>query len=159
MPNRDLHRPTSTIAGGIYAGCRARRRYRRTPQPLPAIVVESTGGIVGGWLGGILPDVIDPPTSPDHRNFGHGMATVAGVIALSAESIIGLQEMLRERADAVRANRWRLATDFERTMNDLLEYFLRFLAGALDGLLAGYVTHLALDLGTPRGLPIICRQF
>lgn len=35
---------------------------------------------VGGFIGSTIPDIIDPPTGPNHRGLGHGVVTgAAGV--------------------------------------------------------------------------------
>ena len=36
------------------------------------------------------------------------------------------------------------------------ESALRLLSGFLAGIGAGYITHVALDFGTPRCLPLVC---
>jgi hypothetical protein len=159
MPSRDIHRPVSGTVGAGYAGHKAYRRYKDRSAPGLPIVTETIGGFAGGWLGGALPDIIDPPTSPNHRNFGHGIATVAGAVAWTADAILDLQEKLRKQADKLQVNRWRLQSDLEQMLSTIMEFFLRFLAGALDGLIAGYAAHLALDFFTPSGLPLIARGY
>jgi hypothetical protein len=39
------------------------------------------------------------------------------------------------------------------------EIFWEFLAGFLNGLMAGYTSHLALDALTPRSIPLLGRGF
>jgi hypothetical protein len=159
MPSRDIHRPVGAVAGAGYSAYHAHRRYRRHPAPAVPVVAETIGGFVSGWLGGALPDWIDPPTSPNHRNFGHGIATVAGAVAWTADFVLDLQEKLRAQADSLEANRWRLQSDAERTLSALAELFLRLFAGMLNGLIAGYASHLVLDMCTPSGLPLVARGY
>jgi hypothetical protein len=159
MPSRDVHRPFSAAVGVSFSAYRAHRCYQQYPDPALPIALEMLGGLAGGWLGGALPDWIDPPTSPNHRSFGHGVATVAGAIAWTADAVLDFQMRLRAQADDLVLNRWRLQSDFERTISVLAEFLLRFLAGLLDGLIAGYAAHLALDLCTPKGLPLLARNF
>jgi hypothetical protein len=157
MPCRDVHRPVSGAIGLGYSSYRAHRRYRGRPAKELPIAAEAIGGFAGGWLGGALPDIIDPPTSPQHRNFGHGVATVAGVVTWTADALMDLQERLRSQADRLQEDRWQLQNDFDLAISTIAELALRFLAGLLDGLIAGYVTHLALDFWTPGGIPLIFR--
>jgi len=159
MPSRDIHRPVGAVAGAGYSAYRAHLRYRRRPAPAVPVVAETIGGFAGGWLGGAMPDWIDPPTSPNHRNFGHGIATVGGAVAWTADFVLDLQEKLRAQADNLQANRWRLASGAERTLSVVAEFFLRLLAGLLNGLIAGYASHLALDFCTPSGLPVVARGY
>ena len=147
------------VAGGAYAGIRAGRRYKSRSRPAAPIAAETAGGMVGGWLGGALPDWIDPPTSPNHRNFGHGVATVAGAIAWTADMALAIQQRLRSEADKLLNERWQLQSDVARALSIAAEFFLRFLAGLIDGLIAGYASHLALDFCTPSGLPLFVRGY
>lgn len=78
-------------------------------------------GIIGGLFGGILPDVIEPATNPNHRKLFHAILPMAVVL---------------------------LKSDFAGVENPRARAFLK-------GLLWSYVGHLALDLGTPKGLPVM----
>jgi membrane-bound metal-dependent hydrolase YbcI (DUF457 family) len=40
-------------------------------------------------------------------------------------------------------------------LSAMAELFWRFLAGLLNGMAAGYVSHLILDADTPRGIPLL----
>lgn len=79
-----------------------------------------------GLFGGavsLLPDVIDPPLVPHHRSIGHS-------IALSGFSIPVLMKRIEENPQMTPDQK-----DFVKSM------------------VAGYVSHLVLDAGTPAGLP------
>jgi hypothetical protein len=121
------------------------------------MVPEVAGGIAGGWLGAALPDWIDPPTCPNHRHFGHGAATTVGIVWMSADAVLRLQQRLRHRANALAQARPYLQNDLARAMNWLEECFLRVLAGFLNGVAAGYVSHLAMDALTPASIPLVMR--
>lgn len=70
MPNRDVHGPVGAVSGGAYA------LYMSSGQSPWHVAAETAGGAVGGYAGGILPDVIDTPEHPHHRGFFHpGVAT------------------------------------------------------------------------------------
>lgn len=80
-----------------------------------------------GSLFGALPDVLEPAIHPHHRQFCHGLATLA---------VIGY--------GVRRAYLWQPNTDSERLWRGL-------------ALIAGgaYLSHLLLDCVTPRSLPLI----
>lgn len=81
--------------------------------------------IAGGC--GTLPDLIEPATSPHHRQFFHGVmfAAVVGVALC-------------------RTYQWQPDTDAGRITRHVLLF-----AGA------AYLIHLAMDSTTPRSLPLI----
>jgi len=153
MPNRNVHRPAGTVCGAGYAYYRARNF------PLEHALAEAMGGAAGGWLGGALPDWIDPATSPNHRHVGHGAANVVGAVWFSADALLNLQQHLRQRANALQSNRRLLNDDLQRFLSAVAEFLLRFLAGLLNGISAGYISHLLLDALTARGIPVFARGY
>lgn len=68
MPNCDVHEKVRAVVGG---GCAA---YRAWGQPAPDVLIETAGGVLGGTIGGLLPDWIDAPTSSRHRAQARRMA-------------------------------------------------------------------------------------
>jgi hypothetical protein len=64
------------------------------------------------------------------------------------------QRALRAEADCHAARRRNAASDADAFRAFVGEAVCRLLAGALPGLVAGYASHLALDLTTPRRLPL-----
>lgn len=153
MPNKEIHRPIGAAAGGAYAWVRS------GTDSVDHAVLEAVGGLVGGWLGAALPDWIDPPTCPNHRHYGHGLLTVAGTVAITAELILDVQNRLRCKADLLARNRIYLTDDFARFINWVGELLLRLVVGILNGVTAGYISHLALDALTPSSLPLFARGF
>jgi hypothetical protein len=150
MPNCPFHIATSTPAGAGYAF------YKANNQSDLAKLLETAGGALGGYLGGILPDRIDPPFHPGHRSLGHGFVPVAAATTFWNQGLDGWQNQLRRLADE-HGYRRLLSTDPAGTAwHAFAEWALRLLSGFLAGLGAGYVTHVALDFGTPRCLPLIC---
>lgn len=149
MPNRDFHCVAGAAVGAAYAAYQSKEETRLQQ------VVEALGGAFGGYVGGRLPDVIDPPVSPRHRSIGHGAVPVA-LAAWGAISLLDQwQIMLRRKAFEVEAARDRLSNDALRAGYTAFAALLRLLAGLLAGLVAGYVSHVALDSMTPCGLPFI----
>lgn len=114
------------------------------------------GGCLAGLVASRLPDLFDPPVSPNHRDVAHAVAPVGAVLVAAWGLLKEGQERLRAYADTLAAERERSnsMTDLQRRSNRLLEWLCRALAGALAGATAGYLSHLALDGLTPSGLPV-----
>lgn len=116
------HRFGSTVAVGIVAAIidynRNGKLTWRTPAAAGLALATAT-----------LPDLIEPATSPHHRQFFHSLA-VAGLLA----------EGMR------RVHEWEVEND-----GDL------FLKDTLMVIGASYLSHLAMDSTTPKGLPILGR--
>ena len=150
MPNGPVHALTSTPAGAVYS------LYKFNNQNSLARLFESTGGSIGGYIGGILPDWIDPPLHPGHRSFAHGLGPVLTGAAFWYRSLDDWQNDLRQIADQ-HANCRARSTDFITiAWHTFAEWVLRLFSGFLTGFGAGYITHVALDFGTPRCLPLVC---
>lgn len=108
------------------------------------VFLEMLGGAIGGWLGGRLPDLLEPATNPDHRAIFHSLTVGGGGNALAFSKLPQLQADLRERARQCTA-----------AGDDWGALGLNILAGLIAGLAAGYVSHLVLDSTTPKSLPIL----
>jgi membrane-bound metal-dependent hydrolase YbcI (DUF457 family) len=146
MPSRKQHAQIGMISGGGYAFYRARNA------PADHALAETVGGILGGYIGGLLPDLLEPATSSYHRDIAHSVA--AGGL-LHFVKVAEWEAMCRENA----ARCLSLKPDGTRiNPNGELQAFLwRVLAGLAIGLVVGYASHLALDATTPRGIPILAR--
>jgi hypothetical protein len=169
MPRRKTHAYVGMTAGIGYAAFQAKE------QGSANLFVEAAGGALGGWWGGQLPDVIEPGTHPWHRSLAH--SGVAGTTSLTAgRSKLNLcQDQCRRQAEACRIKRESLkmvphpsqpnlfvpapSDQWEHLCLTIQELFWRFAAGFANGFAAGYVSHLALDAGTPRSLPLLVRGF
>jgi len=151
MANGKTHEVVGMAAGSGVALFRARN------QPLADQLVEGVGGAIGGYLGGKMPDVLEPAIHAWHRNFCHSW-TVGALVAGGVAALGRWEKDCRERAADFR--RRRLAADVQPLMAFfywLAELFWNLAAGFLAGLGAGYVSHLVLDASTPRGLPLLVR--
>lgn len=82
-----------------------------------------------GALCGTLPDLLEPACHPNHRQFFHGLAC-AGVVGTAC----------------YRLYQWEPQTSSEE--------IVRFLLLAVGG---AFLTHLAMDALSPKGLPLIGR--
>jgi hypothetical protein len=102
----------------------------------------------------MLPDRLEPATSPRHRAGFHSAAV--GILAA------GLAECARafERRTCEWAAAQRLAAASEtdvlrRSLATAVAWIAEFLGSAVVGAFAGYVSHLAADSSTPLGIPLI----
>ena len=117
--------------------------------------LEALGGALAGDLGGQLPDEFDPPLHGYHRSLGHGVVPCLTAGRAMAAKVTVWQRSIRSEG-ALNEQRWRLGvTENERLDGFVRMIVCRLLVGALPGLIAGYASHLVLDLGTPRRLPLI----
>ena len=149
MPNCRTHTSAGAAAG---AGLAA---YHSRHAPPAHQLVEVAGGILGGAWGGRLPDLLEPATSPCHRDVAHSCLTLVAVGAVTLEE---WRRSCRERAEDYRRRLMDSAvTPGTRLLYTIFELFWRFAAGVLTGLQAGYVSHLVLDGCTPSGLPLVVR--
>ena len=77
MANRKTH-----VGGGIAFGMTFAGYKARNLQPWE-FLVEIAGGGLGGALGGIMPDIFEPPINSWHRSTAHSCAMgAAGSMAL-----------------------------------------------------------------------------
>lgn len=147
MPNFATHARAGAASGALVAF------YRARSAPTDQLLAETVGGLVGGFVGGVLPDVLEPARDPNHRKLAHSVAAGG---ALTLARIAEWQAACRSSAEAATV---RIAAcpvgSVERSRAEWDALFWRLLAGALVGLVTGYASHLALDAGTPRGLPLI----
>lgn len=149
MPSRSIHLAFAVPVGAGFAFFRAGQAESNQ------VALEVVGGAIGGWLGGLCPDVFDPPTSPNHRALAHGLvpAGLGGVAWMS--NLDSAQGWLRQRAEQCRQRRVQAQSPWAIIWFQLFEILCVLGAGALAGFIAGYASHLALDFATPRSLPLI----
>ena len=149
MPNKPVHLATSVSTGLAFAyftgpGENGFDRF-----------LEIAGGALGGAVGGLLPDLCDPPCQPNHRSLAHGVLPVLAGASVWSQGLTGWQANLRNNADAFAQKRAASVDPLLAALYALTEMALRVLSGAVAGLGAGYLTHVALDCMTPCGLPLI----
>ena len=161
MPNRRTHKLVGAASGAAYAG------YRAKEQSGLNWWAEVAGGGLGGFFGGPLPDAIEPAISPWHRDLAHSWAAGTGILA-TKNLLAAWETACRENADKCRAIPMTLVENFyvpvpvdplSHLLSRSVELFWRFLAGFLNGIAAGYVSHLALDAVTPRSIPLLAAGF
>jgi hypothetical protein len=146
MPNRNIHVPVGVLAG-VAAGLAVHKSWEGPYWP------ELIGALIGGALGGRLPDIIDPPDSPRHRGLGHSVAAGTAGGGLLSGSMLALKKTIVTldcHANRYRLNGYTLPSELA---SKLLWY--RLLYGFCFGLSAGWLSHLVLDGCTPDGLRLI----
>jgi hypothetical protein len=169
MPDGKTHRRAGRVAGGVYAAHQAKN------QCLVNCAVETTGGVFGGDIGARLSDVFEPGTSSWHRGPAHSCAAGVGILSALGEALPHVVTLLRETADKKAEQRKTLQmtpdppqpnlfvpkpdTALTQFFLFLAEIALRLLAGFVNGIAAGYVSHLVLDAGTPRSIPLVAGRF
>lgn len=147
MPNRPVH----DVIGGISGGVDSLRLAAASTTPYPS--TEVIAGIVGGVLGSRFPDIVDPPTSPNHRGAAHSI--LAGAAALSVPISEWQGACRRLAAEHEHRMLAKQEGSFDRFVQQIAVWFWHFLAGLIAGIRAGYVSHLALDATTSAALPLI----
>ena len=149
MPNRSVHAGVGIPVGiGAAAFC----ARRETPE---AMIVEAVGGALGGLAGALLPDVIDPPSHPNHRGLAHGAVPIGGLAYVSAKNLETMQKQLRAHANRYAFLKQTAVSPGLSVWYGFLEILMRVLAGAIAGFIAAYASHVILDFTTPRSLPLV----
>jgi membrane-bound metal-dependent hydrolase YbcI (DUF457 family) len=151
MPKRRVHITAGVIAG-LGAGLATARQLPQEHQ-----LVHVGFATLGGVIGSMLPDVIEPATSPNHRGSFHSLLAAGGLTAATAADWSARCHRRAAECDA-RAAQCQVGSH-ERSDQELKALCFRALAGLIIGLIAGYGSHLLLDSTTSRSLPLISAHF
>lgn len=151
MSKRAVHVAFGVVTGG---GAAALVAKKNNEEPL-AFLLQTIGGIAGGYGGGTAPDVFEPATWPGHRGFAHSVVTLAGgttaVVKKGRAAYETVRGQIREYEEALRVE-----TDpWRRFWFWVAVVVGHFTLGYGIGALAGYGSHLALDACTPGSLPLL----
>ena|SRR2546422_581835 len=147
MPGRRVHTLAGAVAGGGYA------YYRARGESDTSRLLEAAAGVASGALAGCLPDILEPARTPNHRGAAHSVATGYIVAAMELDE---WSRHCRGRAEHYRQRQLQQGLEpIRRALYWLAEMLWRLAAGCLNGLQAGYASHLALDMLTPRTLPLV----
>ena len=150
MPNRSVHVVTSGALGALYA------LHMSPSQPEAHRLLEVIGGGFGGCVGGRLPDVLEPATTPNHRGRAHSCAAAGTLLKLSNSKLRAWQQKCRDWADEFDRKRSTAPLgSVESVLLQVAALACRLFAGFLAGVLGGYVTHLALDACTPSCISFV----
>jgi hypothetical protein len=142
MPNRKAH-AAAGAGSGLVVACNDLPRLTPAEQ-----LVYLAGAALGGAVGGCLPDILEPATSPNHRQACHGVVPVGTVAIFIRNTLPTAAKELLQRAEWVKGSNPKHAGMTLERMAWL------FAAGFVKGLGPGYLSHLVLDSCTPRGLPL-----
>jgi membrane-bound metal-dependent hydrolase YbcI (DUF457 family) len=121
-----------------------------------ALILESIGGALGGYLGATLPDGVEPASLGwNHRGFCHSWSALIAGVAATHASVVQWESFCRKRATELsnRLNTAGYLSDLERLILALELVIWTIAAGVLSGLFTGYASHLLLDSFTPAQLP------
>lgn len=154
MPNAAAHKALGAVCG------MAASNYYVTPFLRPE--EEENGkptllltGLMAGGVGGRIPDVLDPPIHPNHRGIYHSVAM--GCIALCGAILtVKALEYLYQRHCQTRTRSRGPQTTHESSGSSSGISLKQAAVGAVIlALLAGILSHLVADAGTPKGLPVL----
>lgn len=150
MANRAEHIKKGVLVGAGMA------IYKAREQKLEDIIFEAIGGGFGGYIGSRLPDVIEPASWPGHRQHAHSIMAGGGIIYSLYKLLDKWEEYYRSQATyySVKKNEEDLYWH-QKLLYTVLEIISLILTGVFIGLSSGYISHLALDCGTTKGLPLL----
>lgn len=147
MPNRKTHVMAGIVFGTAAAGYQARSLASENLLP------ELAGGCLGGILGGIAPDILEPAVHSWHRSVAHSGAGGFSSAALIQKCASWQQ---RCRLEAQHHAQLKLVSqdDWIRFWHAVMTFLWALLSGFIVGVPAGYISHLVLDSTSPRGIPL-----
>jgi len=150
MPRNESHVMAGSTAGALYS------LFLSKDQKAEDRFLELIGGGIGGYWGGRLPDIVEPaPRNPGHRAFAHSLVVGSASYASAKRFASEWARCFRQAADRLALqNQEQPSSEPDRLLCVALEILLRVAAGMGAGFIAGYVSHLVLDAGTPRSLPL-----
>lgn len=94
--NGTQHKVIGVVSGAVYGGARVWKHREEYDYKTAVPVVGAAA--VGGLIGGMLPDLIEPATSPNHRGMFHSWAFLL-VLAV----IIAVAWKQKDKSSAARA--------------------------------------------------------
>lgn len=135
MPRFKIHLAISAATGSVYSLAIQSHRRRLNPNRPPKIDLSHVAACsLAAAIGGCIPDIFEPANrknGPNHRGMLHSF--MSGAAGGKCAYILATCET-----------------------NSIIERWLADLAGAFY---AGYVSHLAADALSPKGLNLICKRF
>lgn len=148
MPNGVVHQVAGTLTGGGVA------YYFARELPPKQQAAEVIGGLLGGWCTSRLPDIFDPPTHPGHRSDGHSLVIGGGSLVVLTATLAGFHRYIRAKADEFDRKSIIATDEISKNQESMKAILLHFLLGFSTGAIAGYASHLALDMFTPMSIPV-----
>jgi membrane-bound metal-dependent hydrolase YbcI (DUF457 family) len=153
MPGRETHKIVGGLTGATAAFLNAQN------QPLLPALAEIFGGWLAGQHAGTWPDAAEPSISSHHRDVCHAIAPSFASATLLLQQVESLQGALRSQAQAYFQLAATTNDGSQQTVSAIAGLFLHVLAGSVPAIPAGYLSHVALDAATARGVPLLIRGF
>jgi hypothetical protein len=163
MSDRSTHKLAGVGSGAAFAA------YRAKDQSFESLLVEVAGGAIGGYLGGILPDILEPAISSWHRSVAHSYISGGAIRGFGQRDVLRVGNGLSGQCRNCRALRMIPAPSgtfvvappdpIQQLLSSLAELFWRLAAGFLNAFTTGYISHLALYALTPRSTPLLTSGF
>ncbi len=145
--------------GGLVGGVAAFGFAAAANQPLLLALAETAGGILAGGSAGTWPDRLEPGVSSHHRDSAHALVPAAALSKLAFDRAVSVQGSFRAAAAMCFRVAETSGNGFESFFNLVAGLSLHMLAGAVPAVPAAYLSHLALDAPSPRGIPLLTRGF
>lgn len=144
MPKGKEHLRTSSSIGAVGAGVWS----HINGDNIWEVICSTLGGYAGGKAVARLPDIIDPPTSLNHRGIGHGLLPNSAFAKEMKSTFFKLLNAINQFTEELKS----IGT-FPYLV---LALVCKFVWGMIIGAVFGYSAHLLTDSFTPDGLPLIC---
>lgn len=139
MPNRSTHTWVGALTALAVGYIRSRELQGADK------FFHNAGAALGGAFAGRLPDILEPALSPHHRQFYHGLLPNAVFWFLATRQIEKAYQCIV--GEALRYEPLQGAYPWQRGL-------LFTVAGFVQAVPPGYISHLVLDGATPFGLPV-----
>lgn len=153
MPCYREHKNIAGVVGGATALV-----FAAEQQPLQ-MLAEVAGGIFMGSQAGTWADYIEPGISSHHRQEAHAIVPSLAGANLVFQNLTSMQGYLRQSAAQCFDLAQNTADPLRAFLNVVVGFGLHFVAGAVPAVATGYLSHVALDACTPRGVPLLVRGF
>ena len=140
MANREDHDQFGAALSALVALLRSDAEKDR---PMD-VVLRVTAAYFGGKIGAKVPDWLEPAVSSWHRSTAHSLTAGATIF-----------EITRRKIDAWEAHCRTKQAEAREAGNESDVWFWAAASGFGPAIATGYISHLALDAQTPRGIPWI----
>lgn len=154
MPNAAAHKALGAVSGmaasNYYVMPFLRPEEEENGKPTLLLA-----GLVAGGVGGRIPDILDPPIHPSHRGIYHSV--LAGCVAVGGTVLtVKALKHLYQRHCQTRTRTQGLQTTVQSSGTPSgISLKQAAAAAAILAVLAGIISHLLADSGTPKGLPFV----
>lgn len=128
-------------------------------QPPALAFVEALGGWWAGEKAASLPDVFEPGTSSHYRGPAHSITSTAYGATVVFQNTREIQGQLRWAAQECFRTAQTSPNGLQQFVCGAFGLLLHFAAGAVPAIPASYASHVILDAGSPRGVPLFVRGF